>query len=55
MGYAGLQGEYIVALENTSAAQRGRLYPVFLYGWPVLGLPPDWYKARISGAGGSPA
>ena len=46
MGYAGLQGEYIVALENTS-----ELHNVVVCtqcsctAWPVLGLPPDWYKS----------
>ena len=46
MGYTGLQGEYIVALENTP-----ELHNVVVCtqcsctAWPVLGLPPDWYKS----------
>jgi len=45
LGYAGPQGEYIVALEDTPT-----LHNVIVCtqcsctAWPVLGLPPDWYK-----------
>jgi nitrile hydratase len=45
LGYAGRQGEHIVALENTP-----RLHNMVVctlcscYPWPVLGLPPVWYK-----------
>ena len=45
LGYAGPQGEYIVVLEDTPA-----LHNVIVCtqcsctAWPVLGLPPDWYK-----------
>ena len=45
-GYAGRQGEHIVAVENTP-----RLHNMVVctlcscYPWPVLGLPPVWYKS----------
>lgn len=46
LGYAGPQGEYIVAIEDTP-----ELHNVIVCtqcsctAWPVLGLPPDWYKS----------
>lgn len=46
MGYAGRQGEHMRAVENT-----GRVHNMVVctlcscYPWPVLGLPPTWYKA----------
>ncbi|HYC57419.1 MAG TPA: nitrile hydratase subunit alpha [Candidatus Binatia bacterium] len=46
LGYSGPQGEYIVVLENTA-----ELHNVVVCtqcsctAWPVLGLPPDWYKS----------
>jgi nitrile hydratase subunit alpha len=46
LGYAGPQGEYIVVLEDTPD-----LHHVIVCtqcsctAWPVLGLPPDWYKS----------
>lgn len=46
LGYEGPQGEYIVVLENTPT-----LHNVIVCtqcsctAWPVLGLPPDWYKS----------
>ena len=46
LGYEGAQGEYIVVLENTSS-----LHNVIVCtqcsctAWPVLGLPPVWYKS----------
>jgi len=46
LGYAGRQGEHIVALENTP--QRHNMVVCTLcscYPWPVLGLPPVWYKS----------
>jgi len=46
VGYAGRQGEYIVVLENTP--RRHNLVVCTLcscYPWPVLGLPPVWYKS----------
>jgi nitrile hydratase len=46
LGYRGRQGEHMVALENTPA--RHNLVVCTLcscYPWPVLGLPPVWYKS----------
>ena len=46
LGYSGRQGEHMVALENT--AERHNLVVCTLcscYPWPVLGLPPIWYKS----------
>lgn len=46
MGYAGLQGEYIVALENTPNQHNVVVCTqCSCTAWPVLGLPPDWYKS----------
>ena len=46
MGYAGLQGEYIVALENTPEQHNVVVCTqCSCTAWPVLGLPPDWYKS----------
>jgi nitrile hydratase subunit alpha len=46
LGYVGRQGEHMVALENT--AQTHNMVVCTLcscYPWPVLGLPPVWYKS----------
>ena len=46
LGYVGRQGEHMVVLENTP--QRHHLVVCTLcscYPWPVLGLPPTWYKS----------
>ena len=46
LGYSGRQGEHMVVLENT--AVRHNLVVCTLcscYPWPVLGLPPVWYKS----------
>jgi nitrile hydratase subunit alpha len=45
LGYSGPQGEHIEVLENS-----GHVHNVVVctlcscYPWPVLGLPPSWYK-----------
>lgn len=46
MGYAGRQGEHMVAVENT-VAQHNMVVCTLCscYPWPVLGLPPTWYKS----------
>ncbi len=45
-GYTGPQGEYIVALENTPTLQNVIVCSLCsCTNWPVLGLPPDWYKS----------
>lgn len=45
LGHTGRQGEHMVAVENTP--QRHNMVVCTLcscYPWPVLGLPPVWYK-----------
>ena len=45
MGFAGRQGEHMVALENTEAVHNMVVCTLCsCYPWPVLGLPPVWYK-----------
>ncbi|AEA63323.1 nitrile hydratase subunit alpha [Burkholderia gladioli] len=44
-GYTGPQGEYIVALEDTSTLKNVIVCSLCsCTNWPVLGLPPEWYK-----------
>ncbi len=46
LGFMGRQGEHMVALENTD--ERHNVVVCTLcscYPWPVLGLPPVWYKS----------
>ncbi|MDE2002120.1 MAG: nitrile hydratase subunit alpha [Betaproteobacteria bacterium] len=46
LGFSGRQGEHMVAVENTPL--RHPLVVCTLcscYPWPVLGLPPTWYKS----------
>jgi nitrile hydratase len=46
LGYQGRQGEHMVVLENTP--EEHHLVVCTLcscYPWPVLGLPPTWYKS----------
>ena len=46
VGYAGRQGEHIVALENTPKTHHMVVCTLCsCYPWPVLGLPPVWYKS----------
>ncbi len=46
LGYAGRQGENMVALENTPAVHHMVVCTLCsCYPWPVLGLPPVWYKS----------
>ncbi len=46
LGFAGAQGEHMVVVENTT-----RIHNLVVctlcscYPWPVLGLPPVWYKS----------
>jgi nitrile hydratase subunit alpha len=46
LGYGGRQGEHMVAVENT-AEQHNMVVCTLCscYPWPVLGLPPTWYKS----------
>lgn len=46
LGYGGRQGEHLVAVENTP--QQHNIVVCTLcscYPWPVLGVPPGWYKS----------
>jgi len=46
LGYRGLQGENMVVLENTPAIHNLIVCTLCsCYPWPVLGLPPVWYKS----------
>lgn len=46
LGYAGRQGEHLVALENTESCHNMVVCTLCsCYPWPVLGLPPTWYKS----------
>lgn len=46
LGYTGRQGEYIVVLENTPNLHNMVVCTLCsCYPWPILGLPPVWYKA----------
>ena len=46
LGYAGRQGEYLVAVENTESRHNMVVCTLCsCYPWPVLGLPPTWYKS----------
>jgi len=45
MGIGGLQGEDMVAVENTDTVHNVIVCTLCsCYPWPVLGLPPNWYK-----------
>jgi nitrile hydratase len=46
LGYSGLQGEHMVAVENTPDVHNVVVCTLCsCYPWPVLGLPPTWYKS----------
>lgn len=46
LGIGGLQGEEMVVVENTDTVQHVIVCTLCsCYPWPVLGLPPNWYKA----------
>jgi nitrile hydratase len=45
LGFSGPQGEHIVVIENTDDVHNVVVCTLCsCYPWPVLGLPPDWYK-----------
>ncbi len=45
LGISGLQGEDLVALENTDDVHNAIVCTLCsCYPWPVMGLPPNWYK-----------
>lgn len=46
LGFGGLQGEHMVAKENTPDVHNVVVCTLCsCYPWPVLGLPPSWYKS----------
>ncbi|MEM7209168.1 MAG: nitrile hydratase subunit alpha [Pseudomonadota bacterium] len=46
LGYVGRQGEHMVVVENTPQVHNLVVCTLCsCYPWPVLGLPPVWYKA----------
>ena len=45
LGYTGPQGEHIIVLENSAQVHNVVVCTLCsCYPWPVLGLPPSWYK-----------
>jgi nitrile hydratase len=45
LGFSGQQGEHIVVVENTLTTHNVVVCTLCsCYPWPVLGLPPSWYK-----------
>jgi nitrile hydratase len=46
LGFGGRQGELIIAVENTESIHNLVVCTLCsCYPWPVLGLPPTWYKS----------
>ncbi len=49
LGFTGRQGEHMVVVENTPETHNMVVCTLCsCYPWPVLGLPPTWYKAAPS-------
>ncbi|MFC3226354.1 nitrile hydratase subunit alpha [Marinibaculum pumilum] len=47
LGYGGRQGEDMVVVENSPDRHNMTVCTLCsCYPWPVLGIPPDWYKAE---------
>jgi nitrile hydratase len=45
LGFSGQQGEHIIVVENTATTHNVVVCTLCsCYPWPVLGLPPSWYK-----------
>jgi nitrile hydratase len=46
LGFGGLQGEHMVVVENAPEVHNVVVCTLCsCYPWPVLGLPPSWYKS----------
>ncbi len=46
LGFSGLQGEHMVAVENSESVHNVVVCTLCsCYPWPVLGVPPVWYKS----------
>ena len=49
LGIGGPEGEHMVVVENTADVHNLVVCTLCsCYPWPVLGLPPKWYKARLT-------
>ena len=47
LGFGGLQGEHLIVVENTPETHNVIVCALCsCYPWPVLGLPPFWYKSQ---------
>jgi nitrile hydratase len=47
LGYGGVEGEHMVVVENTPEIHNVIVCTLCsCYPWPVLGLPPSWYKSE---------
>jgi len=47
LGYGGMQGEHMVVVENTPQVHNMVVCTLCsCYPWPLLGLPPVWYKSN---------
>jgi nitrile hydratase len=47
LGFSGLQGEHLKVVENTDEVHNIVVCTLCsCYPWPVLGLPPVWYKSQ---------
>ena len=52
VGYPGRQGQHMVALVNDAHVHNVVVCTLCsCYPWPVLGLPPVWYKSARTGPG----
>jgi nitrile hydratase subunit alpha len=46
LGFSGPEGDHIVVVENTTDVHNAVVCTLCsCYPWPVLGLPPNWYKS----------
>jgi nitrile hydratase len=46
LGFGGRQGEHMIAVENTAEVHNLIVCTLCsCYPWPILGLPPTWYKS----------
>ena len=46
LGFGGLEGGHVVVVENTDEVHNVVVCTLCsCYPWPLLGLPPDWYKS----------
>ena len=46
LGFSGMQGEHMIAVENSAKVHNVVVCTLCsCYPWPILGLPPMWYKS----------